>query len=166
MAKQDKTEIRVAVPDDRDAIYRLVATAYGRSDEAELVYRLRAYNDIVLELVSVGGLVNGHIAFSRLHVEPQTMRLAGLQPLSVMPGLQGNGVGSALVREGLTRCAAMGFDAVAVLGDPTYYKSFGFSRKAARALTCVYSGLAYQALELRPGALAGAWQVKYPRAFD
>ncbi len=167
MGEQAKAAIRVAGPDDRDAIYRLVASAFGRSDEAELVARLRADNDMVLELVSVVGAVNGNIVFSRLGVEPVTIRIAALAPVSVLPDCQNAGIGGALIREGLARCRAMGFDAVAVLGDPAYYRRFGFTRRAARSLTCVYSGDAYQALALRDGALSGgAWRVTYPRAFD
>jgi putative acetyltransferase len=156
----------VASADDGDAIYALTAAAFGRSDEAELVNRLRADGDSVLELVAVGEALDGHILFSRLHVDPATIRLTGLAPVSVTPERQGEGIGGALVREGLARCKAMGFDAVAVLGDPAYYKRFGFTRRAAKGLTCVYSGPAYQAVELRDGALAGEWHVRYARAFD
>lgn len=159
--------IRVADATDRDAIYALVAAAFGRSDEAELVNRLRADNDSVLELVLESPRsLNGHILFSRLHVEPATIRLTALAPISVMPDRQGEGVGGALIREGLARCKAMGFDAVAVLGDPDYYRRFGFRRATARCLQSVYSGPAYQAIVLRDGALTGGtWRVKYARAF-
>jgi len=158
--------IRVAARRDCDAIFALVAAAFGRSDEAELVNRLRADNDSVLELVAGGAPPSGHILFSRLPVEPATLKLAGLAPVSVAPQRQGMGIGGALIREGLVRCKAMGFDAVAVLGDPAYYKRFGFTRRAASALVSVYSGHAYQAIELRDGALRGGrWRVTYPKAF-
>ncbi|MGH6870274.1 MAG: GNAT family N-acetyltransferase [Rhizomicrobium sp.] len=159
--------IRVAAAADSDAIYALVAAAFGRSDEAELVNRLRADNDAVLELVSAAASLDGHILFSKLSVEPATIRLCGLAPVSVSPHRQGEGIGGALIREGLVRCKAMGFDAVAVLGDPAYYKRFGFTRGAARNLLSVYSGNAYQAFALRAHALAaGPWRVRYPKAFD
>lgn len=159
--------IRVAGTEDHDAVYALTAAAFGRSDEAELVNRLRADGDAVLELVSVGDAVCGHILFSALSVESATIRLVGLAPVSVSPDIQNVGIGSALIREGLVRCKAMGFDAVAVLGDPPYYRRFGFRRTTARVLDCAYSGPAYQALELRDGALIGGpWRVRYGRAFD
>jgi putative acetyltransferase len=158
--------IRVPGTDDHDAIYAVTAAAFGRSDEAELVNRLRADGDAVLELVSVGDAVCGHILFSVLSVEPATIRLVGLAPVSVSPDTQGSGIGSALIREGLVRCKAMGFDAVAVLGEPAYYRRFGFRRSIARVLDCAYSGPAYQALELRDSALTGGpWRVRYASAF-
>ena len=158
--------IRMPGTDDHDAIYALTAAAFGRSDEAELVNRLRADGDAVLELVSVQDAVCGHILFSMLSVEPATIRLVGLAPVSVSPEIQGTGIGSALIREGLVRCKAMGFDAVAVLGEPAYYRRFGFRRSIARVLDCAYSGPAYQALELRGGALTGGpWRVRYASAF-
>jgi len=159
--------IKPLEPADQEAVRALVSAAFGRPDEAELVRRLRADGDAILELAAVEGRVVGHILFSRLAVEPATIRLAALAPVSVLPERRKAGIGSALIRDGLARCKALGFDAVAVLGDPAYYRRFGFTRRAARGLSCSYSGLAYQALELRDGALdGGPWSVLYPRAFD
>jgi putative acetyltransferase len=167
MTASHKVTIRPIGPADHEAVAALVAAAFGRLDEAELVRRLRADGDAILELVALEDRVIGHVLFSTLAVEPPTIRIAALAPISVLPDHQKAGFGSALVREGLARCKALGFDAVAVLGDPTYYRRFGFTRRAARALNCAYSGRAYQALELRDGALAGGpWSVGYPRPFD
>jgi putative acetyltransferase len=158
--------IRVPNPDDYDAIYALIAAAFGRPDEADLVYRLRAEDQVVLELIAVDRGISGHILFSWLKAAPPTIRLASLAPLSVMPTRQNAGIGRMLMQEGLARCGAMGLDAVAVLGDVSYYRYFGFTRRAARGLICEYSGPAYQALEFREGVLAGGeWRVKYPKAF-
>ena len=106
----------------------------------------------------------GHILFSALTVDPATIRIAALAPVSVLPSRQNQGIGSALIREGLARCA--GFDACAVLGEPEYYSRFGFRLDTARTLQSVYSGHAYQALEFKPGVLAtGQWRVTYAKAF-
>jgi putative acetyltransferase len=148
------------------AIHGVVSAAFGRPDEAELVRRLRDDGDVVLELAAFEGeAILGHILFSALTVDPATLRIAALAPVSVVPARQNQGIGSALIREGLARCAD--FDACAVLGEPEYYSRFGFTLEAARTLNSVYSGHAYQALEFKPGALAGGtWRVTYPRAFD
>ena len=150
-----------------ESIHGVVSAAFGRPDEAELVRQLRADGDVVLELAAFeDGAAMGHILFSALTVDPATMRISALAPVSVLPARQNQGVGSALIREGLARCAAMDFDACAVLGEPEYYARFGFRLDAARALQSVYSGHAYQALEFKPGALAGGpWRVTYPKAF-
>jgi putative acetyltransferase len=148
-------------------IHGVVSAAFGRQDEADLVRQLRDDGDVVLELAAFeGDAILGHILFTALTVDPATLRIAALAPVSVAPAHQNRGIGSALIREGLARCASLGFDACAVLGEPEYYKRFGFGLDAAKALQSVYSGHAYQALEFKPGALAGGnWRVAYPKAF-
>jgi putative acetyltransferase len=116
-----------------NAIHGVVSAAFGRPDEAELVRRLRDDGDAVLELAAFeNGEVLGHILFSALMVDPATIRIAALAPVSVLPARQNQGIGSALIREGLARCA--GFDACAVLGEPEYYSHFGFRLDTARTL--------------------------------
>jgi len=146
---------------------KVIAAAFSRRTEAELVRRLRADRDVAVELVATAeGAPVGHVLFSCLAVDPPTIRIAALAPVSVKPEHQKNGIGSALIRQGLVECAEQGFDAVAVLGDPDYYRRFGFTADAARTLHSVYSGPAFQALELKPNALTGGpWRVTYPRAF-
>lgn len=142
---------------------------YGSGDgEVTLIADLRADGDVAVELAALeGGVVVGHVMFSRLIVAPANLRVAALAPVSAALGRQRSGIGSALIREGLVRCAAQGFDAVTVLGDPEYYKRFGFTPQAARCFECAYSGPAFQALALRDGALqSGAWKLIYPRAFS
>ncbi|HEY0969374.1 MAG TPA: N-acetyltransferase [Gemmatimonadales bacterium] len=50
----------------------------------------------------------------------------GLGPVSVRPDRQGEGVGAALIREGLTVLRARGSDGCVVVGNPRYYLRFGF----------------------------------------
>ena len=52
--------------------------------------------------------------------------LFGLGPVSVHPEHQRQGIGSALIREGLSMCESSGNLACFVLGNPTYYQRFGF----------------------------------------
>jgi len=151
----------------RQAVREVISGAFRRDDEADLVEKLRGDGDVALELAACeNGKVVGHILFSELIVEPATVRIAALAPLSVSPSRQKTGIGSALVRDALVRGEALGFDAVAVLGDNTYYGRFGFLAETARPLRSVFSSPHYQALELKLGALSGGpWKVTYPRAF-
>ncbi|GKQ56000.1 hypothetical protein BRSPCE3_68550 [Bradyrhizobium sp. Ce-3] len=55
-------------------------------------------------------------------------RWYGLGPISVTPDLQRQGIGGALIREGLARLAALNADGCVLLGDPAYYSRFGFIR--------------------------------------
>lgn len=142
---------------------------YGSGDgEVTLIAALRADGDVAVELAALeDGVVVGHAMFSRLAAEPATLMVAALAPVSARLDCQKRGIGSALIREGLARCGALGFDAVTVLGDPDYYKRFGFSPQTARRFESAYDGPAFQALELRVGASQfGRWRLTYPPAFS
>jgi putative acetyltransferase len=55
---------------------------------------------------------------------------------------------------------------VIVLGHPEYYSRFGFSAELARCLRAPFSGPAFRALELVPGALSAVnGEVRYPPPF-
>jgi putative acetyltransferase len=70
------------------------------------------------------------------------------------------------VRRGLELCRERGKSIVVVLGHPAYYPRFGFSAELAKNLRGPYSGNAWMALELVPGALDGVkGTVQYPKAF-
>jgi len=81
-----------------------------------------------------------------------------LGPLAVAPGRQGDGVGGALMREAIARARAAGHGAILLVGDPEYYVRFGFSASvtAGLAMPGAYEQRRLLALELVPGALAGA----------
>jgi len=158
--------IRLARPADRPAIDAVIAAAFGRTDEAELVNRLRADEDVMFELVAEEeGVVAGHILYSRLWADRAEL-YAALAPLAVHPDRQKSGLGSALVRASLDTSREFGCHGVLVLGDPAYYGRFGFSADAARQVGAPYRGLAaFQALALEDGAFAAAMSVGYPDAF-
>lgn len=72
----------------------------------------------------VVGHVVGHVVASRGRVG--TAAVLGLGPLSVHPGHQGRGIGSALVHALLGAADALDEPLVALLGSPRYYPRFGF----------------------------------------
>jgi len=159
--------IRFAGPADHIAIDTVTTAAFGRPDEARLVGRLRTEGDAMFELVAEeAGAVVGHILFSRLWADRDEL-YAALAPVSVAPGRQGTGVGSALVRTGLERAPQFGAMGVLVLGDPAYYGRFGFRRETALGVSSPYSALpAFQALALFEGAFEQPLTVAYPSAFS
>jgi len=81
-----------------------------------------------------------------------------LGPLAVAPERQGDGVGGALMRVAIARARAAGHGAILLVGDPEYYVRFGFSAAATAVLAMpgAYEQRRLLALELAPGALAGA----------
>ena len=49
-----------------------------------------------------------------------------LGPVSVLPEYQKQGIGKSLINEGLSLLKEMGGQGCALVGDPNYYKQFGF----------------------------------------
>lgn len=159
--------IRHVSPADHAAIREVVAAAFEKTDEADLVERLREAGDVVFELVEEdGGEIVGHILYSRLWADSVHL-YAALAPLSVRPDRQRDGVGQRLTRASIETAKEFGAAALIVLGHPEYYPKFGFSREAAAKVNSPYSGSpAFMALELEPGALAEPLLVAYPDAFN
>ena len=154
---------------DKEHIRRLNRRAFGRDDEARLVDALSDGGYTRLSLVAeVGGEVVAHILFSDLPIVTGsgTVSSLALAPMAVVPELQRRGIGSRLIERGLSDCRAEGHRVVVVLGHPEFYPRFGFSAELARPLLSPFSGPAWMALELVPGALSGLMgRVTYPPPF-
>ncbi len=163
--------VRPEAPDDAVAVRHVNLTAFGGPDEAAIVERLYAADGLVIAslVAEREGAIVGHILFSRLPV--RTTRgdrpAVALAPMAVVPGEQCRGVGTALVSEGLARCRALGERLVVVVGHPKYYPRFGFSAALGAKLRGPFSGDAFMALELTPGAIDDFedGEVRYPPAF-
>ena len=161
--------IRMEEPQERVAVRAVNVAAFGGDAEADLVQRLQDDGDTLFGLVAVwDGQIAGHLVFSQLPIEmaQETVSAAALAPLAVLPELQRQGIGSALVRHGLTQCQNLGLAAVVVLGDPAYYGRFGFRVDLAERLRTPWSGPHLMAYEIVPGALGdGLGTAIYPAAF-
>jgi len=158
--------IRPEEPGDRTAIRSLHVAAFGGDAEADLVDRLRRDGDLSLSLVACADTVLGHVAFSPLTL-PETpgIRALALAPVAVLPDFQAQGIGTALIEDGLQRLADEGADLVLVLGDPTYYGEFGFQAEDASALSTPYDGPYLQALFLTEAGRNARGPVAYANAF-
>ena len=164
--------IRPETPQDYAAVRAVNERAFEGPAEADLVDRLRHAVERYLSLLAEDeGHVVGHIFFSPVEVEPAAtpFPLMGLAPMAVLPECQRQGVGSALVHEGLQACREVGGEAVVVLGHPGYYPRFGFKPAESYGLHCEYDVPAevFMASELTPGAFDGLrGLVKYHAAFN
>ncbi|AQS41000.1 MAG: Acetyltransferase, GNAT family [Candidatus Tokpelaia hoelldobleri] len=124
--------IREEMTVDCAAIRDLTKAAFASVEhssqtEAEIIEALRIAGALTLSLVAIeDGDVIGHIAFSPVLVDGTNVGWYGLGPVSVQVNRQKNGIGSELVREGLQRLAQTGAKGCVVLGEPDYYKRFGF----------------------------------------
>jgi len=95
--------------------------------EQFIINALRAAGALTISLVAeIDGQVVGHIAFSPVTVSDGATGWYGLGPVSVLPDYQKQGIGKALINEGLSLLKDMGGQGCALVGDPNYYKRFGF----------------------------------------
>jgi putative acetyltransferase len=154
---------------DRDAIRAVTEAAFGRPAEADLIDGLRMERAVLLSLVAlVDQQLIGHVLFSRMLIETERGSVAAvaLAPVSVLPDLQRQGVGGALIRHGLQRLRGRGERIVIVVGHPAYYSRFGFVAASAHGLVHPFPPEAFMALELASGALDGlTGTVRYAAAF-
>ena len=117
---------------DEGAIGEVTVAAFAAlqvSDHTEqfIVTALRAANALAVSLVAeIDGRVIGHIAFSPLTISDGTRNWYGLGPVSVLPAYQRQCVGTALIREGLSRLQDIGAQGCCLVGHPGYYTRFGF----------------------------------------
>lgn len=155
--------VRDAAAGERAAIRAVVEAAFGRPSEADLVERLQADGAALISLVAAGeqGLV-GHILLSRMTAPFRALALA---PLAVIPTRRRRGIGSLLVQTALDRGRRLGWDAVFVLGDPTYYARFGFDARLAVGFTSAYAGPHLMVAPLHGSLPAATGQIDYAAAF-
>ena len=130
--------VRLETTGDILAIRAVEEAAFLQSAEAQLVEDLRDAGDSVFSLVAVEGeTVIGHAMFSRLKAPFPALALA---PVAVRPERQRTGVGSRLIREGIARSEAAGWSGIFVLGDPVFYRRFGFDVGKASGFISPYAG--------------------------
>jgi putative acetyltransferase len=158
----DETGIRAATAADAEAVDTIIRAAFAGTDfghqgEAELVRMIEADGDTLVSLVAErGGVIVGHVLFSRMDVEGDGAALsgAGLAPVSVVPGSQGQGIGDALIRAGLAALREQGVAISFVLGHENYYPRFGYSPDLAARFASPFSGPHFMAMMLDSDA---AW---------
>ena len=85
-------------------------------------------------MAELDGNVVGHVAFSPVTISDGSTDWHGLGPVSVLPKHQRQGIGSALIREGLSLLKARGGKGCALVGEPAYYQRFGFRNLPALTL--------------------------------
>ena len=132
---RDRVLIRRETERDADVIRAITTAAFaaGRPpgqipNEAGLIDELRAgpawLPALSLVAVTPAGEPIGHVLGTRGHVGQDNV--VALGPLAVRPDRQRCGVGSALMHAVLGAADALGEPLAALLGDPAYYRRFGF----------------------------------------
>lgn len=108
------------------------AHPYSHQTEQYIIDALRAAGALTVSLVAeVEGKVAGHVAFSPVTVSDGATAWYGLGPVSVLPDYQRQGIGKVLIEKGLARLKILGAKGCVLVGDPGYYRRFGFTNLAA-----------------------------------
>lgn len=161
--------IRPETPGDVETIHALTAVTFLRAPHTSrtehlIVDALRAAGQLTISLVDErrGELV-GHVAVSPVVVSDGSRGWFGLGPISVLPGHQGLGVGSGLMVAALQRLRKQGAAGCVLLGEPAFYRRFGFRAVPTLMLPGVPPAY-FQALAFTARTPHG--EVSYHEAFD
>src|SRR3990172_6671334 len=101
--------------------------AVSNQTEHFIINALRSAGVLTISLVAeIDEKIVGHVAFSPITISDNTTDWYGLGPVSVKPDFQKNGIGKALINKGLSLLKERGAKGCALVGDPNYYKHFGF----------------------------------------
>jgi len=138
-----KIVIRSETNADVSAITEVTVAAFktleiSNHTEQFIIEALRAAKALTISLVAeLDCRVIGHIAFSPVTVSDGTRNWYGLGPVSVLPAYQRQGIGKALIREGLSRLKDMKAQGCCLVGHPDYYRRFGFKKMPGLVLVGV-----------------------------
>lgn len=127
-----KIVIRNETDADVNAIAEVTVAAFktleiSNQTEQYIIKALREAKALTISLVAeVDGRIIGHIAFSPITISDGTQNWYGLGPVSVLPEFQRQGIGKALIKEGLARLKDMHARGCCLVGHSDYYKKFGF----------------------------------------
>lgn len=138
--------IRQAVASDRKDILLIHEQAFGTKEGPEIEELVdRMLNDPTAQplfslVAEADGKLIGHILFTKVTLTPtkETISAQILAPLAILPEHHKQGVGQALIREGLKQLKASGTELVFVLGHPDYYPKCGFVPAGERGLDAPY----------------------------
>jgi len=127
-------EIRPENNDDHNAISETTITAFedhpfSQQTEHLIIDELRKADALTVSLVAVvNEQVIGHIVFSPVSISDGTADWYCLGPVSVLPEFQGWGIGSKLIKIGLSRIMnGIGGRGCVLVGPPNFYSMFSFA---------------------------------------
>lgn len=164
--------IRPEQPADLSQIDRIHALAFGRNHESILVEKIRNSPYYIPELsivAEIDGFPVGHILFSYIHlVGDRNLQVLALAPVAVKPEYQKQGIGSALIKEGLRIAQTREEHLVTVLGEPSFYSRFGFESSQLYGIECPFPLPAevFMIMPLKNYHASDRGKIVYPPAFN
>jgi len=165
------TQIRKEEPYDQAAVHHVNEIAFENGPEAALVDKLRISCEDYLAFVAVDqDAIVGHILFTPVTLDNSGLVGMGLAPMAVLPSHQKKGIGSLLVKHGISHLRESGCSFIIVLGHPEYYPRFGFELASNYRLSSQWEGVpdeAFMALIFNRDALPKAGGIaRYRAEFD
>jgi putative acetyltransferase len=144
--------------------------AFGADDTAEVADATDADTCALCACELYGGEIVGHVLFTPVVVATQDgeLPLLGLGPVAVLPANQRQGLGTMMLSGCLEYLRAQGHRGVVVVGDPDFYRRFGFINASRWGLRSEFPvpDENFMALSLKPGVLGGfAGTVRYRPEF-
>ncbi len=141
----------------REALLDRVMGAARRAKPSERLRENRRPSAGLAFVARSGGALVGTVRLWDVRIGGNHPALL-LGPLAVDRGFQASGIGSSLMDVALERADALGHEAVILVGEPDYYRRFGFSREPMAGLWMPQhtDRRKFLGLELSPGGLAGA----------
>jgi predicted N-acetyltransferase YhbS len=125
-------------PQDSAEVEYLFDLAFAPGRSALSSYRLREGVAPVEELSLVArdeyDVLAGAIRYWPVRIGDAGAPALLLGPVAVHPTRQGEGLGALLIADSLGRATELGWTRVVLVGDEPYYRRFGFTRAAGRAL--------------------------------
>lgn len=127
--------------EDNTTIQALITESFGGNERRKrTVFKLR--QEIAplqpLSLVAYGDDDDNHVLGSLRFwpcLLPKGEEVPLLGPLVVSSKARQQGIGTALIQEGLARAKAMNYSGVLIVGNPDYYGKFGFRADVVTSLT-------------------------------
>jgi putative acetyltransferase len=159
--------IRHETDDDEHGVRRVNLATFPTAQEADLVTALHEDGDSEISLVAEDeGTIVGHVMLSRMAVEGdgRQYRALGLAPVAVMPNRKSEGIGTALIDRAMRLAEARGEEIVFLVGEPDFYRRFGFSADAAAPFASPYAGPYFMAKAFVPLPRSG--KADYATAFS
>ncbi len=152
-----KFSIRSQTPEDNAPIAALHRAAFGPGRFARTAFRIREASDAGPRIALTAW--RDHQLAGAIQLTPITIgnRRGAmlLGPLAIAPAYKNQGCGLKLMKEGLDRATALGFQLVILIGDLPYYRRAGFVTVPLSriALPGPADPARLLAAELQPGAL-------------
>ena len=156
----------------REAFWNLYAPGCS---EHYIVHIMRQHQDFIPELdyvALVDGQIVGNIMYTRAALigkDGESLAIASFGPVSVLPAYQRQGIGARLIQHSLRAAGELGWQAVAIYGDPHNYCKHGFRNGKDLGISDGNGDYPHGllALELTPGVLAGRqWRLQISPAYE